>query len=101
MNRKSIRAGVVGGILGGVVMAIWLMFILWLTGTGFWTLLNLITNTVWRSVPLGAMFSVTALVIGLAVHVMMSVLFGVLIAVAAWRLPAADPLVIRGRARFA
>jgi uncharacterized OsmC-like protein len=77
------------------------MFSLWLTGTGFWTLLNLITNTVWRAAPLSARFSVLALVIGLAVHVMMSVLFGVLIAVAAWRLPGARSLVIAGGALFA
>jgi len=100
MNRAAIRAGVVGGILGGVVMAGWLMFILWLTGTGFWTLLNLITNTVWRAAPLGAKFSVPALVIGLAVHVMMSALFGVLIAAAAWRLPGPRSLVIAGGALF-
>jgi uncharacterized OsmC-like protein len=101
MNRASIRSGIVGGILGGVVMAIWLMFILWLTGTGFWTLLNLITNTVWRTAPLSAVFSVSALVIGLAVHVAMSVLFGVLIAAAAWRLPGTRSLVIAGGALFA
>jgi uncharacterized OsmC-like protein len=101
MNRASIRSGIVGGILGGVVMAIWLMFILWLTGTGFWTLLNLITNTVWRATPLSPTFGGPALVIGLAVHVMMSVLFGVLIAAAAWRLPGARSLVIAGGALFA
>ncbi len=100
MNRAAVRAGAGGGILAGVVMAMWLTFILWLTGTGFWTLLNLIANTFWRAAPLGPRFSGLAVVIGLVVHVLMSVLFGVLIAAAASRLPAARSLVIAGGALF-
>lgn len=100
MNKAAIRAGVGGGILGGLVMAIWLTSILWLTGTGFWTLLNLIANTFWRGAPLGPQFSGLAVVIGLIVHLLMSMLFGVLIAVAAWRLPAPRSLVIAAGALF-
>ncbi len=100
MSKAAVRAGVGGGIIGGLVMAIWLTFILWLTGTGFWTLLNLIANTFWRGAPLGPEFSGLAVVIGLVVHLLMSVLFGMLIAVAAWRLPAPRSLVIAGGALF-
>lgn len=100
MKRSAVAAGVVGGILGGVLMAAWLMFILWLTGVGFWTLLNLITNTFVRSAPLGPKFSVASLVIGLVVHVLMSVLFGTVIALLAWRLPGSRSLVIAGGALF-
>ena len=100
MKRSAIGAGVVGGVLGGVLMAGWLMFILWLTGAGFWTLLNLITNTFVRSAPLGPKFSVASLVIGLFVHVLMSVLFGTIIALLAWRLPGSRSLVIAGGALF-
>ncbi|HZR54072.1 MAG TPA: OsmC family protein [Streptosporangiaceae bacterium] len=100
MNKAAIRAGVGGGILGGLVMAIWLTSILWLTGTGFWTLLNLIANTFWRAAPLGPQFNVLAVVIGLVVHLLMSMLFGVLIAAAAWRLPAPRSLVIAAGALF-
>jgi uncharacterized OsmC-like protein len=100
MNKAAVRAAVIGGVLGGVTMAVWLMFILWLTGIGFWTLLNLITNTVWRSAPLGDKFSVASLIIGLVVHVLMSLLFGSLIAVAAWWLPMSRSLVIAGGALF-
>ena len=99
MGRSAIRIGVFGGILGGVLMAAWLMFFLWLTGAGFWTLLNLITNTFLRSAPLDARFSLSSLVIGLVVHVLMSVLFGVIIATAASRLPVPS-LVIAGGALF-
>lgn len=100
MNRSAVKAGVLGGILGGVLMAAWLMLILWLTGVGFWTLLNLITNTFWRGAPLGPAFSAAALVIGLIVHVMLSVLFGVLIAIAASRLPGSRSLVIAAGGLF-
>jgi hypothetical protein len=100
VDRSAVRTGVVGGILGGVLMAAWLMFFLWLTGAGFWTLLNLITNTFLRSAPLGPRFSLSSLVIGLVVHVLMSVLFGVIIATAASRLPGSRSLVIAGGALF-
>jgi hypothetical protein len=96
----AIRAGAVAGMAGGAVMAMWSMVVLWWTGTGFWTPLNLIAYTVWRSAPLDARFSAPALVIGLAVHMMMAVLFGTLIAVAAQRMPAARSLVIAGGALF-
>jgi hypothetical protein len=62
MGRAALRAGAIGGILGGVMMAVWLMFILWLIGTGFWTLLNLIANTFWRGAPLGDTFTWQAVV---------------------------------------
>ena len=100
MNRAALRAAVIGGVLGGVMMAVWLMFILWLIGTGFWTLLNLITNTVWRAAPLGSTFSLSAVIIGLIVHVLMSLLFGSLIAMAAWRLPGSRSLIVAGGALF-
>jgi hypothetical protein len=97
---RAVRAGAGGGILAGLVMAIWLTSILWLTGTGFWTLLNPIANTFWRAAPLGPTFSGPAVIIGLVVHVLMSVLFGVMIAAAAWWLPLARSTVIAGGAVF-
>jgi len=100
MSKAALRAGAIGGILGGVMMAVWLMFILWLIGTGFWTLLNLIANTFWRAAPLGPKFSLPAVFIGLIVHVLMSVLFGSLIAAAAWWLPGPRSLIIAGGALF-
>jgi uncharacterized OsmC-like protein len=100
MSRAALRAGAIGGILGGVMMAVWLMFILWLTGIGFWTLLNLISNTFWRAAPLGDTFSGPAVIIGLVVHVLMSLLFGSLIAIAAWWLPGPRSLIIAAGALF-
>jgi hypothetical protein len=82
MNTEVLKRGAVGGMIGGVVMAMWSMIVLALTGSGFWSPLNLIAHTVWRSAPLGATFSVGALVIGLVVHMMMSMVLGMVLAVA-------------------
>ena len=100
MTKATLRSAVIGGVLGGVMMAVWLMFILWLTGIGFWTLLNLITNTFWRAVPLDGKFSVWSLIIGLVAHVIVALIFGSLIALAAWRLPGSRSLIIASGALF-
>jgi hypothetical protein len=81
-------------MVGGAVMAMFSMIMLWLAHSGFWTPLNLIAHTFWRSAPLDGRFSVAALVVGMAVHMMMAMLFGTLIAAAAFRLPRARSLVI-------
>jgi len=41
---------------------------LWIAGSGFFTLLNLIANTFWRTAPLGPTFSLPAVFIALVVH---------------------------------
>lgn len=40
MNAQTLKRGALAGMGGGVVMAMWSMIVLWLTGTGFWTPLN-------------------------------------------------------------
>ena len=100
MNAKILRAGIAGGIAGGAMMAVFSMMMLWLAGSGFWTPLNLIAHTFWRAALLDGTFSTPALVIGMAVHMMMAMLFGTLIAAAAYRLPAARSLVIAGGMLF-
>jgi uncharacterized OsmC-like protein len=100
VTKATLRSAAIGGVLGGVMMAVWLMFILWLTGTGFWTLLNLITNTFWRAVPLDGKFSVWSLIIGLVAHVIVALIFGAMIALAAWWLPLSRTLIIASGALF-
>jgi hypothetical protein len=78
----------------GAVMAIWSMAAMWVTRLGFWTPLNLIAHTFYRSAPLDGTFSFTALVIGLAVHMTVASAFGTAIALLARRLPRARSLVI-------
>ena len=48
MNARVVRAG----IAGGAVMAVFSMMMLWLAGSGFWTPLNLIAPTFWRTAHL-------------------------------------------------
>jgi hypothetical protein len=93
---RALRVGVPVGIVAGVVMAVWSMIALWLTGSGFWTPLNLIAHTFYRSAPLNATFSAPATVIGLAVHITVASVFGTAIAAIAQRLPGARSLVIAG-----
>ena len=84
MNTQTLQAlkrGALAGMGGGMVMAMWSMIVMWLTGAGFWTPLNLIANTVWRSAPVGATFSGGALVLGLVLHMMMSMGLGMAFAV--------------------
>jgi hypothetical protein len=101
MNARVMRAGIAGGIAGGMVMAAISMIDLWLAGSGFWTPLNLIAHTFWRAAPLDGTFSAAALVIGVGVHMTMAILVGTLIAAAAYRLPTARSLVIAGGMLFA
>ncbi|GGM62881.1 hypothetical protein GCM10012275_36970 [Longimycelium tulufanense] len=81
MNAETIKRGLAGGILGGIVMAMWSMIVLWLTGVGFWAPLNFIAHTLWRGAPLDATFSFGVVVLGMVVHMMMSMVLGVVLAV--------------------
>ena len=57
-------------------MAMWSMIVMGLAGMGFWTPLNLIAHTYWRSVPLDGAFSWPGLFIGMVVHLAMSIALG-------------------------
>jgi hypothetical protein len=93
---RALRAGVLSGVVAGVLFAAWSMAALWVTGSGLWMPLNLIAHTFYRSAPLDGTFSAPALVIGLAVHMTVAIIFGVAIAVIAQRMPASRSLVIAG-----
>jgi hypothetical protein len=97
---RTLRVGVTVGIVAGVVMAVWSMVAMWITGSGFWTPLNLVAHTFYRSAPLNAMFSAPAMVIGLTVHMTVASIFGIAIAALAQRLPARRSLVIAGGILF-
>jgi hypothetical protein len=98
--RRALRVGVPGGIAAGSVMALWSMAAMWVIGSGFWTPLNLIAHTFYRSAPLDGTFSAPALVIGLAVHMTVAIAFGIAIAWLAQRLPRKRSLVIVGGVLF-
>ncbi|MBS4728288.1 hypothetical protein MSM1_08005 [Mycobacterium sp. SM1] len=69
--------GALAGMIGGMVMAMWSMGVLWITHLGFWEALNLIGHTFWRGAPLGPEFSFGAAMLGFIVHMMMSMVLGV------------------------
>jgi hypothetical protein len=93
---RALRIGVPGGMAAGLVMAVWSMAAMWVTGSGFWTPVNLIANTFYRSAPLNGAFSAPALVIGLAIHMAVASFFGTVIALLALKLPGKRSLVIAG-----
>jgi hypothetical protein len=95
-ERESLAGRYRCGMTGGAVMAVFSVIMLWLVGSGFWTPLNLIAHTFWRSAPLDGRFSSAALVIGVVVHMTMAMLFGTTIAAAAYRMPASRSLVVAG-----
>ncbi|WP_188186867.1 DUF6789 family protein [Nonomuraea sp. SYSU D8015] len=78
-------AGVLGGLVGGMVMAACCMVMLYATGEGLWAPLNYIAHTFWRQAPLDGTWNSTAAVIGIAMHLLMSLLLGVLFALLAAR----------------
>jgi hypothetical protein len=94
--KRAVRIGVPAGIAAGVVMAVWLMVAMWIVGTGFWIPLNLVAHTFYRSAPLNNTFSAPALVIGLAVHMTMAIIFGTAVTALVLRLPGHRSLVIAG-----
>jgi hypothetical protein len=85
MQTEDLRDGTILGMAGGIMMAMWSMIALAVTGDGFWTPVNLIAHTVWRGAPLDGTFSVGALAVGLAAHMMLSAMLGVGIVVIARR----------------
>lgn len=97
---RALRIGVPSGMAAGVVMAVWSMIAMWIIGSGFWTPLNLVAHTFYRSAPLNGTFSAPALFIALVVHMTVASAFGTAIAVLAYRLPGTRSLVIAGGVLF-
>lgn len=92
--RRALRVGVPAGIAGGVIFAGWSMAAMWIVGSGLWVPLNLIAHTFYRAAPLNGTFSAPGLVIGLAVHMTVAVIFGTTLVAVAHRLPASRSMVI-------
>jgi hypothetical protein len=97
---RALRVGVPAGIVAGAVFAVWSMAAMWVTGSGFWIPLNLIAHTFYRSAPLNGTFSAAAMVIGLAVHMTVAIIFGTSVVSLAKVLPGARSLVIAGGILF-
>lgn len=100
MNATNARSGALAGLVGGVVMAMWSMVVLAATRAGFWTPVNLIAHTIWRGAPTDGSFRVGALLLGLMVHMVMSVAFGVVLATLATRLAGTLPALLAAGMTF-
>lgn len=95
MTRKA-AVGATSGLVAGMVMALWMMAVMTVFGTGMLAPLNIIAHLVIRDVPLDGTFDWTGLLVGGAVHLVLSVLFGALFGMALRRPPGYGSL--RGRA---
>ena len=85
MNSTLMRRGAIAGAVAGMAMAMWSMAVLLATGAGFWTPLNLIAHTLWHGAPVGPTFSGGAMMLGLMVHMAVSMMPGASFAAAASR----------------
>ena len=94
--RQALKVGVPIGMIAGVIMAAWAMAAMWVTGSGFWTQVNLIAHTFYRAAPLDGTFSVSALLVGLAIHLTLASLFGTALAMLALWKPGSRVVVIAG-----
>lgn len=79
MNTNGMIKGALLGAVGGMAMAMWSMIALAATGDGFFTPVNLIAHAVWNGAPLDGTFSGEALALGLVIHMMVSMMLGVVI----------------------
>lgn len=100
MLRRALRVGVPGGIIAGTLMAVWSMGAMAVTGSGFWSPLNLIAHTFYKAAPLDGAFSVSALIVGLAIHLTLASAFGTAVALLAQWMPGRRSLVIAGAILF-
>lgn len=80
MTPKTLRQGVLIGLVGGGTMAAFAMIAMWATGHGFFTIVNLFAHTFWAGAPLGATFDPAAFAFGLVIHIIVSVIVGTIIA---------------------
>lgn len=86
MNLKTLRGRAVVGMAAGAMMAMFSMVAMAAAGDGFWTPVNLIAHTVWDGAPLDGEFSGGGLVLGMVVHMMLSMMLGIIVVQAAERL---------------
>lgn len=79
-TKKTLRFGVLIGLVGGGTMALFAMVMMWATGRGFVTVVNVFAHTFWKGAPLDGTFSLAAFELGLLIHLIMSMIVGTVIA---------------------
>ena len=91
--KEIVTGGVVAGIIGGMLMAMIMMMATAAGGMGFLAPLRLIAATVYGG---EAMTGGGPLIVGLMIHMMNSMVFGVIFAWIVGRRPAAFPALMAG-----
>jgi hypothetical protein len=92
LAREVLEAGAVSGLVGGVAMALFATIYAAWAGLGFWTPVESIAETVLGRDTTGA----SAIIVGLAIHVAVSMLFGVVFAALTPRDVLAAPAIVFG-----
>lgn len=80
MTTRTLRFGLLIGVTGGLLMAAFAMTAMAATGHGFFTIVNLIAHTFWKGAPVDGRFVAPAFILGLAIHLAISVTLGTLLA---------------------
>lgn len=82
VGKRQVVAGAVGGLMGGMVMAIFAM-LLAISRDGVWSPVRGITSVVFGDSHYGGSFDAPSVVVGAAGHMMNSVVLGIVFAVVA------------------
>jgi hypothetical protein len=86
--RYTALDGVVGGLIGGVLMGMTSMVLFWLRDLGFWYPLRLIASLVrWPDAAAERGFEMGPVLVGMMIHMALSMMFGVAMVWLGRRLP--------------
>lgn len=77
MDTERVKLGVIGGIVGGMAMGMWMMLYYFASDRGFWSPLGYIGHFFLRDADIT---STGQVIVGLVVHMMMSMVLGAAIA---------------------
>jgi hypothetical protein len=92
LAREVLEAGAVSGLVGGVAMALFATIYAAWAGLGFWTPVEAIAQTVLGQTMTGA----SAIIVGIAIHVAVSMVFGVVFSFITPREVVGAPAIVFG-----
>lgn len=87
-NRYTVLDGIIGGAIGGILMGMASMLLFWLRDLGLWYPLRLIATLVrWPDAAAERGFDLGPVLVGLIIHMALSMMFGVAMVLIGRRLP--------------
>lgn len=87
-NKYTAVDGIVAGLIGGVLMGMTSMLLFWLRDLGFWYPLRLIATIIgWPDAAAEQGFEFAPVAVGMAIHMALSMMFGVGIVLIGQRVP--------------